>query len=92
MKFIFLILFIFSNTKLFSTYYYINDPIMQGTEKWCTQPGNDTNTGKAPNLPKATITNLLKSTRLIQVMLSILIVEFTMRLLLLLIKGINLQI
>jgi parallel beta-helix repeat protein len=34
---------------------------MQGTEKWCTQPGNDANTGKAPNLPKATITNLLKS-------------------------------
>ncbi len=59
--FILIFIFIlFSVLKLYSVNYYVNDS-MDGSEKWCTQPGNDANSGLATNAPKATITNLLST-------------------------------
>ena len=59
----FFILFIFALTvsNLAAINYYVNDGVMDGTEKWCTQPGNDGNSGTTTNQPKLTIANLVTS-------------------------------
>lgn len=54
------IIFLFVSINSYSANYYVNDG-MNGTERWCTQPGNDSNNGQATNTPKETITNLLNT-------------------------------
>jgi len=59
-KFFFIIVFFLVSVPLYSRNYFVND-VMDGNEKWCTQPGNNSNSGLTTNSPKASITNLLST-------------------------------